>query len=262
MMAGAPGASGSLVIFSSSGEMGWKPRPARTVAGGYSPATRTRNIAQHVITTTRRSGTLNSRAPAITNRAPARLVRDTIYRVGRRVNRAFREGVTRLVLSGSRPGLQDDLLFIPGPDGLEKVSQGRVVLQVQQQEVNSQLARQMQLILAAFQVQAVRDYVLILLLPRWNASYLPTCGKLNGYVIPLLVRVFKIDGIDAAGVLEGVFFPRGENSGGNQHALAGIRRPPRNFQVKLGNQRCFRTAPIGLIGQFCLRSHGHLAFHA
>src|ERR1700730_2210881 len=35
MMAGAPGASGSLVIFDSSGDTGWKPPPAFTVAGWY-----------------------------------------------------------------------------------------------------------------------------------------------------------------------------------------------------------------------------------
>src|ERR1700730_9716998 len=35
MMAGAPGASGSLVIFASSGDTGWKPPPAFTVTGWY-----------------------------------------------------------------------------------------------------------------------------------------------------------------------------------------------------------------------------------
>src|SRR5260370_25272058 len=35
---------------------------------------------------------------------------------------------TRLVLSGNGPGLQDDLLFIPGSDGLEEGSQCRVIL--------------------------------------------------------------------------------------------------------------------------------------
>src|ERR1700694_5194139 len=35
MMAGAPGASGSLVIFDSSGDTGWKPPPAFSVAGWY-----------------------------------------------------------------------------------------------------------------------------------------------------------------------------------------------------------------------------------
>src|SRR5260370_12518812 len=143
--------------------------------------------------------------------------------------------VTRLVLSGNGPGLQDDLLFIPGSDGLEEGSQGRVILYVQHQEVHLQLARQMQRILAVFNFQAVRDHVLLLLLPRWYASYLPTCGKFNGYVIPLLVGVFKIDGMNAVGMLEGVFFPRGEDASGNQHALPGIRRPPRTFHIKPRN---------------------------
>src|SRR5580704_4581168 len=59
MTAGAPGASGSLVIFSSSGEMGWKPTPARTVAGGYSAAARSRNTTQEAKVTTRRNSTDN-----------------------------------------------------------------------------------------------------------------------------------------------------------------------------------------------------------
>src|SRR5260370_14875389 len=103
----------------------------------------------------------------------------------------------------------------------------------------------MQRFLAALHLQAVRDHVLILLLPQWNASYLPARGKLDGYVIPLLVRVFKVDGIDAVSVLEGMFFPSGEDASRNQHSLPRIRRPARNLQVKLSRQRSFRTAPIG-----------------
>src|SRR5437016_5030909 len=40
MIAGAPGACGSLAIFSSSGEIGWKPSPALTVPGRYAAKAR------------------------------------------------------------------------------------------------------------------------------------------------------------------------------------------------------------------------------
>src|ERR1700733_3091140 len=55
MMAGAPGASGSFVILSSSGEMGGKPSLARTATGQKLPAARITDRAQHATNTTRRS---------------------------------------------------------------------------------------------------------------------------------------------------------------------------------------------------------------
>src|ERR1700675_3877355 len=55
MMAGAPGASGSPVILSSSGEMGGKPSLARTATGQKLPAARITDRAQHATNTTRRS---------------------------------------------------------------------------------------------------------------------------------------------------------------------------------------------------------------
>src|SRR3981081_1107289 len=45
MMAGAPGASGSLVIFDSSGDTGWNPPPAFTIAGWYAAIPRSITIA-------------------------------------------------------------------------------------------------------------------------------------------------------------------------------------------------------------------------
>src|ERR1700694_287934 len=44
-MAGDPGASGSLVIFDSSGDTGWKPPPAFSVAGWYVGSPRSITIA-------------------------------------------------------------------------------------------------------------------------------------------------------------------------------------------------------------------------
>src|ERR1035438_9192876 len=55
MIAGAPGASGSLVILSSSGEMGGEPSLARTATGQKLPAARITDRAQHATNTTRRS---------------------------------------------------------------------------------------------------------------------------------------------------------------------------------------------------------------
>src|ERR1700722_4783804 len=55
MIAGAPGASGSLVILSSSGEMGGKPSLARTATGQKVPAARITDRALHATNTTRRS---------------------------------------------------------------------------------------------------------------------------------------------------------------------------------------------------------------
>src|ERR1700722_7378625 len=70
MMAGAPGASGSLVILSSSGEMDGKPSLARTATGQKLPAARITDKALHATNTTRRSSMFELPTDCADQRAP------------------------------------------------------------------------------------------------------------------------------------------------------------------------------------------------
>ena len=55
--------------------------------------------------------------------------------------------------------------------------------------------------------------------------------------------------MNAVGMFKDSFLGGGENSDRHDGALAGTRRPAGNLDVKFGDQRRFRTGPVGFVGQ-------------
>src|SRR5437870_3964566 len=107
MIAGAPGASGSLLILSSSGETGWNPGPA------HAAGTKHIHIANNTMVmpfATEVAG-IDSAHAAIRNNSAAAL----------------------LVSGSRRAGLQYNLFFISGPHYLKKIAQRGVVLLLEHQ---------------------------------------------------------------------------------------------------------------------------------
>src|ERR1700688_5026223 len=153
----------------------------------------------------------------------------------------------RLVACGRGTWLQYDLLLIGCPHCLKEKSQCRVVLLLQDQKINFQLASEMQHVLAVLRFQAVSNKTFVLILGGRNTSNLPARRQFNGDVIDFFVRILEINSVDAVRKLKDELVGRGKHSGRNQETLSRIRCPARNSDVESAYQRVFRTLPIRLI---------------
>ncbi len=119
----------------------------------------------------------------------------------------------------------------------------------------------MQRVFVVLDFPAISDDLCVFVIRSRNTTHVPARGEFNGNVVQSLVRIFKIDGVDAIGMFEEVLFFGGKHAGRKHYALARTGRPARNFYVELRDQRGFRAGPIRLVGQFRFGGSGNIPFH-
>src|SRR5260370_35660020 len=115
--------------------------------------------------------------------------------------------VVRLGAGAWSARLQYNLLFIAFPHHLKKVPQRRIILRLEQQEIDAQLSGQMQRLLVVFQLQRVADNVAApFILLGWKTIDLPSGRQCDGHVIQLFEGKPEVDRMCPLGVIEYVLF--------------------------------------------------------
>src|SRR5712671_6392913 len=106
--------------------------------------------------------------------------------------------------------LQNDLFFIARPHDLVKVSQRRIILRVDHQQIASQHSRKMQRSLVALHFSNVQHNFPILRQLFWQAANLPGQWQLYRHVIRFLERIVEIHRVHTVRVIEKLFLGRAE----------------------------------------------------